>query len=487
MEKFIVTGYTKDRTKFCLSLPTAKHFKDLSVNKTEVNSDRAKDILNSALKRKKSSSYHLPVSWFSHDVYVEKVQRPLHQILSRYDYPLSQGPVLLPIDCSTEDKLSADEVISARTLFSHSDSQKCSEWTFDSRVDSAWGNFKVQDLRFSIQGAASMTHMGLVYTCSYLKCVIDCPCHVCQDRSKNCKLQCRNEVCNQCNSQCIQHEIKLPRLFNVDTDHFTMVTKKIDKYQFAYAYAGIPLSCDKCSQDVWEHQVFHLVFHKRCRFCRHEMQPFEQNSCFSLEEYKKAEQILKTRADRTCSFCLVQCQDSYARSKHEGTVHFGKENKFKCTQCEKNYSNINALQYHESKHKTAVIKPKCDLCGFQCATNGTLMRHKEVIHSDGSQKSKYFCQKCDIGFSRKDNFNCHNKEQHYENKANFNYVEDLDKLAVINCNMCDQTFKKMSNLKRHVKFAHTEDRSENNFNCSQCDRIYSRKDHLTRHMKLKHS
>ena len=35
-----------------------------------------------------------------------------------------------------------------------------------------------------------------------------------------------------------QHIVKLPRLFDAQTDHFTMVTEQMDKYKFVHPYAG---------------------------------------------------------------------------------------------------------------------------------------------------------------------------------------------------------------------------------------------------------
>jgi len=105
---------------------------------------------------------------------------------------------------------------------------------------------------------------GLVYTSTSHNCVIHCPCTICTDPNAECKLFCKTEACSECTSQCQEHKIKLPRLFNSNSD---LVTMKIDMYQFATPHAGIPLNCLKCTDDVLEHQIFHLVFHTRCRFC----------------------------------------------------------------------------------------------------------------------------------------------------------------------------------------------------------------------------
>ena len=489
MEKFLVNGYSNHhKKKFQLRMPVAKHYTVLNVNKDEDES-KIKEKISSAVNRKRSKSFHLPVRIFSKDVKViEEILRPIHQILSKHPYPLSQGPVLLPIDCATEDKKSINEVLTAKTVFTHCDTQCCYEWSPTIAGISAWGyeenNYEIKDLKFSVQGPASIKNMAIIYSCNFNKCVIACPCTVCQDQNINCKIECRTEVCAECNSQCTQHVIQLPRLFDIETDHFTMVTQKIDKYQFANPYSGIPKSCVACSKDVLEHQVLHLVFHTRCRFCRYEMRPFEQMSVACIEEYKRAEKILLSVDSRTCSVCLVQSQDKYARIKHEEIVHNGKEKKYKCDKCDKSYSNTNALNYHKVKHEN--IKSICDVCGFQCSSDRNLMVHKKFLHGDVSNDPQYSCLKCGISFLRKNNFERHKREQHYETKTNLDFVEDMENLKVIKCEKCEQTFTRRAHMQRHYISVHSDNSNKKTFTCSICEKQFSRGDALKRHVKLKH-
>ena len=488
MEKFLVNGYSNFHKKKCqLILPKAKHYEDLNVSKEE-DKFEIEDIILHAIKRKKCESYHIPVRIFSKDPKViEEILLPIHQILSKHPYPLSQGPVLLPIDCATEEKKSINEVLTAKTVFAHSDSQRCYEWTPASAGTSTWGtldnSYEVSDLNFCVQGPASLKNMAIVYTCNLHKCVIHCPCTVCRDPNINCKMQCRTEVCQQCNSQCTNHVIKLPRLFNIETDKFTMVTQRIHKYQFAYSYAGIPVSCDACSQDVLEHQVLHLVFHTRCRFCRFEMRPFEQKSITSIEEYKQAEKILNNIDSRTCSVCLLKSQDKYARVKHEESVHEGKEKQYKCNICDKSYSNINALNYHKANHEN--IKSSCDLCGFQCSSDNNLLKHKQFLHGEASKQPQFSCLNCGINFSRKSHFDRHNREQHYDTNVNLDFVEDMDSLKVVKCEECNQTFSRKENMQQHYLRNHSEAKKKT-FDCSICEKQFSTRYTLNRHVKSKH-
>ena len=489
MDKFLVNGYSNyHKKKYQLTLPTAKHFTAPNVNKNEDKSE-VKDIVSSAVKRKKWKSFHIPVKIFSNDVKViEEILRPIRQTLLKHPYPLSQGPVLLPVDCATEDKKSIDEVLSAKTLFTHCDTQGCYEWSPATAGVSAWGQggncYEIKDIKFSVQGPASMKNMAVVYSCKFLKCVVHCPCTVCQDQNINCKMQCRDEVCPECNSQCIEHVLKLPRLFNGVTDHYTMITQKMDKYQFANPYAGIPTSCAACSKDVVEHQVLHLVFHTRCRFCRFEMRPFEQKSVASIEDYKQAEKIIFHADSRTCSVCLVQSQDKYARIKHEENVHEGKEKQYKCDKCDKSYSNANALNYHKANHENT--KSICHVCGFQCSSDKNLLIHKEFLHGEVSDKPQYSCLECGINFLRKNSFDRHKREQHNETNTNLDFVEDMESLSVIKCEKCEQTFRRREHMKRHYRNVHNDNSQKKSFDCSMCEKQFSRGDALNRHVKSKH-
>ena len=85
--------------------------------------------------------------------------------------------------------------------------------------------------------------------------------------------------------------------------------------------------------------------------------------CSRHEDYEAAEKVIKNDEIRTCSFCLVQSQDSFARKKHEDTVHRKIILKYKCDQCDKSFSNRNAFQFHNNKHID--LKVGCDVSGIQ--------------------------------------------------------------------------------------------------------------------------
>ena len=117
----------------------------------------------------------------------------LDHVLSKHDYPLAQGPLVLPIDWHQADNYhkSVQEVIADRTEFRHEeDGQRCYTWMPLKVGEEAWGEgkfdeetFRVESVTQRIVGTASLKDMSVVFTCSKHGCVIHCPCTVCHDAS----------------------------------------------------------------------------------------------------------------------------------------------------------------------------------------------------------------------------------------------------------------------------------------------------------------
>ena len=210
MEKFlarnIIAGHSQivGIKKVHLNLPNAKHF-EVHAAKNGEDVLHMETLLEGACRRKTSEVHHTSPYVMSLALLVGNgqaghVPRTLQHILSKHQYPLSQGPVLLPNDCfSTEEKYESEpipksvtEVLTTKTVFSHNVSQACYEWHPTSTGVSAWGaGFEV---RASVRDgltlacpASVMVTMGVVYTCVMSLCVIFCPCTICRGTIKTCK------------------------------------------------------------------------------------------------------------------------------------------------------------------------------------------------------------------------------------------------------------------------------------------------------------
>ena len=112
MEKFILRGYSSDQEgvggrKFGLNLPQAKTFKLVAVKNCETTTYPEKLILSAVMRRKTRMRQHekshiMPIVLVDNDVL--NLPKTLQQILSSHPFPLSQGPIILPLDTNTEPR-----------------------------------------------------------------------------------------------------------------------------------------------------------------------------------------------------------------------------------------------------------------------------------------------------------------------------------------------------------------------------------------------
>ena len=501
MEKFILRGYSNEGNQsgapFFLKIPKAKTFSEIAVKNGELKTSPEKLILHAVNRRKGPMSpfekTHI-TPFVSVNGEVLKLPKTLQQILTAHPYPLSQGPVVLPLDTRTEDKKTMAEVLRDKTIFTHDETQACCRWAPSVLGTAAWtetrdeGTYVVTQPDQNIQGVASNIDMSMVFTCQFLKCVIHCSCQVCQvSRNVCCKSRHCHQLCKKCNTQCPNHQVKVPYLFDASTDLFTMITDRMDKYRFGYGYAGVPRDCKQCSVDVLEHQVLHLVKHNLCRFCQFESRPLEQfNGAKSLKKFIKAEQNLNLLDNKTCSTCLKECKDKHARQLHEKIVHNQECQKFKCDLCTKSYVCQASLDYHvrvNHEEQQQAEKPTCEECGKQFSSSRYLARHKSIAHmTEGSPTPTLGCDKCGQKFSLLENMRRHKREKHFDFQVNTDFEEGSRIVYTFNCEQCDGTFKRKDHLSRHVKNAH----NEKQLNCLHCNQKFARQDNLKRHMKKKH-
>ena len=498
MEKFIVRGFsfnTSNQAKFSLNLPKAKIFSHIAVRNCESKTFPA-ELITEAVKRRLKTMWSLEKSHLSPRIILEgvvtDVPKTLQKILSSHPYPLNQGPIVLPIDTTTEAKKSAHEVIVDKTIFSHSDSQQCGRWVPVVLGSACWispqsqGNYEVKDTSMIIHGVSSTMDMSVVYSCHLAGCTIECPCHICQVPSVCCKSRHKSELCKLCDSQCPSHQITVPYMFDASINLFTIITEKMGEYRHAVGYAGIPSSCKHCSADVLEHQVLHLSHHQLCRYCRYESRPLDQfEGRKSLKNFRKSEKMLTWRDNLTCSVCLLEFKDKFARKQHEAVIHRQEVQKFKCGLCTKSYASKFSLEYHAKSHEGPTEKPTCELCGKTFTTLRYLSCHKKIVHKTDVLTPEIFsCSRCEMQYSLKSHLNRHVREQHRDKRLNIDFHEGVNLMKMYECDKCDQQFKRKENLTRHNATSHSENKKT--YDCVHCDSTFNRQDSLKRHVKSKH-
>ena len=135
-EKFCVTGVSMSdkpsSRKLQLTLPRGKHFQVQAVKNGE-NETSVKELLNIAVNKVAYDTYHSDPFGYIKGERME-LPRTLQEIFSKNPFPISQGPVMLPIDCLATDCFgqrttpkSMSDVLTSRTVFSHNENQSCSE------------------------------------------------------------------------------------------------------------------------------------------------------------------------------------------------------------------------------------------------------------------------------------------------------------------------------------------------------------------------
>ena len=476
MEKFTIHGRSQDGSICQLKIPVKKIFDINDQTVKNILQGKNKDItcdqnLNHifpqrqpVLMKSELMRFADPNAKFGGHILANP--NLLDHIYSKHDYPLAQGPALPPIDKVQFGSLnkSLQQVFGERTEYDHSPEQDCYEWIPDKVGLDAWytpqhsidsPGYGLMKNESPLGGAASLVGMSVVYTCNLHQCKIHCPCSCCRDSRDTCKMICKDYPCSDCNSQCTEHKLTLPRVFNPETDQYTMVTDRIDCARYMNVYAGIPINCNTCTKDVREHQIFHHVFHTRCKFCDLEMRPLRYMSeDMSLKSLKKAAKIINRKDEKTCSYCFSRQKGAHERKNHEETIHEGKSSSHKCNECGKSYLTSTSLQYHLQMHK-GLPKLQCNKCNKSFVSTNGLDLHMKIVHfSEEDKQDTHICDTCEKSFTRSANLARHKRIHHNKTNVNFDFADSYKGINEFPCDICDKIFNRKDNLKRHKQIVH---------------------------------
>ena len=500
MEKFILSGiqFSPPCHQIQITIPSAKKYETVAVKNAETTIFPHELVIEAVKRRKMFDKHrekgqcHVEPKLFIDDHFVN-LPKTLQHLLAPHPFPLSQGPVILPLELEVDPSASLDQLLASKTMFSHPRDQSCGLWVPNVFGLAAWtteNSFSIyeQSEVSSIVGVSSLRDMSVVYTCTNQSCVIKCPCHVCRaPRGDCCQSKQSRLDCKMCSPQCSLHQISVPYMFNPSQNLYTIFTENITKYRYAHGYAGIPKSCEHCVSDLLEHQVLHLVIHEFCRYCRFESRPLEfKKASRSMKKFIQAEKETHFLDESTCSFCLLQFKDKRGRKVHEEVVHRQVGQKFKCEQCTKSFVCQSSLDYHLRKHQNpdTVENHTCDLCGKKFTTQTSLKRHRSTIHKGTEDDSASFnCRECGKMLDSLQTLRRHTKELHYDARFNYDFHEGYKSPNIFECEECDQTFKRAEHLRRHVSHVHQDKQS---LKCPLCEKGFGRPDNLKRHLKNSH-
>ena len=211
----------------------------------------------------------------------------------------------------------------------------------------------------------------------------------------------------------------------------------------------------------------------------------------TIEEINKAfESDILQRKETWKHLCHI-CD--YATNKKDLlTQHLpvhGIGDRFKCNQCDKDYSSKTHLQTHIKEHNSCA--QKCKQCGKMYKTVTNLKRHISSIHSE----KRLECDECEQMFSTIGFLNIHKKSVHVlksfkcdkckfrskTNSALSRHINMVHNGVLYKCEVCDYQGRDRSILKQHKESVHE---NKKNWFCKACPYSAYFKDHFVRHMRI---
>jgi len=176
------------------------------------------------------------------------------------------------------------------------------------------------------------------------------------------------------------------------------------------------------------------------------------------------------KIDEQCTPCSLQPINTINIKTQEIAIN-PETNKYKCSECDKEYARKDSLRRHIWNEHTDGKKHDCLICNKTFARQDGLKRHIKEIHNK-DESTVFNCDLCSKTFPRKNALIRHIKEIHNKDEA-----------TVFNCDLCSKTFSRKNALVRHIKTVHNNCR----YQCNLCDKCYTSKGNLDDHIHSIHS
>jgi len=208
----------------------------------------------------------------------------------------------------------------------------------------------------------------------------------------------------------------------------------------------------------------------------------EINKAFETEILQR-----KETWNHLCHICDFAANTKTILARH--LVVHGIGDRFKCDQCDKDFSTKGRLQTHIKTHNSC--PQKCNQCGKMYKTVENLKQHIKGMHSE----KRLECDECDQMFSTISRLNKHRKKVHvfksfkcdqckYRCKTNSHlkmHINQVHNGVLWKCDLCDYQGRDRSILKQHKESVHE---NKKNWFCKACPYSTYHKYTFLRHMRI---
>ncbi|XGW19352.1 hypothetical protein V3C99_003296 [Haemonchus contortus] len=172
-----------------------------------------------------------------------------------------------------------------------------------------------------------------------------------------------------------------------------------------------------------------------------------------------------------------QCKKIFLRPaelKRHSVVHAEVRPKWKCMQCESEFSHKAGLESHK---KTVHVDPlnsfvTCKICSQTFVKQSNLNRHIKKQHPIQIEKAVLDCPECSCVFSSHRTLTRHRRAIH-----------GTMYFPSFRCKTCDRTFLRETQLRRHMVI-HNADEAQKPFSCNRCHKRFNLKSTLKLHMDV---
>ena len=365
--------------------------------------------------------------------------------------------------------------------------------------------------------ATDLKTRTIIYPCSRFKCLIPCPCLICEKKNPSCSKRGKCS-CEECKLYMLDHQ-SFHATFHFGCVSCEDIVRVIPNFNFftldkAKKEFGQPSFDDPKLKTKLTAKFFLMWKGKRESFLRGEESDtdFWCNNCHKLHwsfndlrdhilkkhsvsklfehRYKKNYRSFKPVPQKTTNTKCYECLRNFISVEklhiHMESVHYGQS--FDCDECGETFTRKDSLHRHRNASHTGENFDsdfKCNDCSKQFSRKETLRRHIETVHM--------VCKYCGKQFVKKRNLQTHiqgahevnaNEQskcevcgKHFEDEENYKKHNECIKT----CKFCPEIFCTSRAMDAHMNSKHTF------FHCEFCGQEFSNESNLRRHLRMRTS